>query len=176
MKAKPFKRIQPPRVSKKGGNSPLTRAQVVALIASEIPRGRGDDESTVRNRVSSRLSSAVSRGKLKRMPDGKFRTAEVGRWARSTWPGKFGALPVPAGELAEAVRDPWTVRSVTVEVVLPGTLERCHARLRSLEAEVHWLRDQLARTEKQLAAEKAIADIHRAGVAKSRRRPKVLSD
>lgn len=172
MKAKPFKRTPPPVITKSSPNTQLTRAQLVALIAARIPRQRGDDEGTVRNRVSSRLSAAVKRGTLEPMCNGKFKLNEVGRWARDTWPEKFGDLPVPRGSLLERGRGRGTVRSVVADVVLPGTLDRCHDYIRMLEIENRRLREKLSHAEAQLAEEKRVADIHRQGISKSRRRSK----
>lgn len=94
-KAKPFKRASPLSLAGKGPADEITRAQLVALVATHVPRAKHDDERTVRNRISASVFDAVKTGKLRDAGRGIFRLGDVGPWARAKWPGgQFSDVPV----------------------------------------------------------------------------------
>ncbi len=94
-KAKPFKQTPVPSLDGKGPTDEITRAQLVALVAERVPRGRGDDERSVRNRISDSVYQAVKTGKLCQVGPGVFRLGDVGVWASTRWPDvQFSDLPM----------------------------------------------------------------------------------
>jgi hypothetical protein len=95
MKAKPFKGAAVPGLIGMAPTHEISRAELVALVASKIKRKQGDDEGSVRNRISSMVTYDVQRRKLHLMKSGKFRLGDVAVWACGRWPGYgFEGLPL----------------------------------------------------------------------------------
>jgi len=157
MKAKAFKGTQVPSLVGKGHSDTLLRREVVALIASRVRRKRGDDESTVRNRISARVDYGIRAGTLRRQPSGYFRLGDVGAWARTAWPDarlddvpKFpisgsASLNLPALRgMATGYTHPMTLQAAAEDILalraenaaLTAGLAACRARVQVLEEQV----------------------------------------
>lgn len=152
MKAKPFKRAPVPVLTGARADQELPRAEVVALVASRVPRGSADDETTVRNRISSKLYTAVRRRKLRPLRNGNFQLNDVARWVRAEWPGAFTNLPFPGLVVEEDVQDHATVSDEVDDRILPASRERCHDLLQALYAQVDELRRELSVERARVAA------------------------
>ncbi len=134
--ARPFRRTPVPDVANKGPEDTLTRAEVVALVVGRIPWGIGDDEATVRNRVSSKVYYDVSHGKLRARADSRFTLGDVAVWAGSEWPGRFvGVIPPRAIHGAAAGRLPG-LRGKASGYSLPLSIETAHAELHAMHRRV----------------------------------------
>lgn len=157
MKAKPFKGTPVPRLAGMGPSDTLTRSEVVALIASRVAWAAGDDDATVRNRVSSKVDYDVRKGKLCRQALNKFRLGDIGTWARENWPdARFHDVPTfpVSGNAslalsgyrgaATAYTHPATLEAAVEEILalrariaaLSSELAVCHTRVQALEGQV----------------------------------------
>jgi len=157
MKAKPFKATPAPNLTGKGPSDTLTRAELVALIASRVPRERGDTDATVRNNVSSKVNYHVGKGNLRQQPSGNFQLGDIGEWARAAYPttpirdipafpnsGSASlALPALRGT-ATAYAHPMTLQAAVEEILalrakiaaLSAELTVSHARVQELQEQV----------------------------------------
>lgn len=133
MKARPFKGVQTPDVTKMKRTDEITREQLVALLAQGVP-----DQRAARNRMSSKVTYAVKTGKLRGRREKRvqlFPLGNVGCWAHEECRGRFGDL--------ERFRWPCDVVVDNLQVgdeirgaVLPNTVARCHEVIWSMESRI----------------------------------------
>ena len=64
MKAKPYRYTPVPALDDKTANDAISRAQLVALLASRLPWCKADDEATVRKRMSAKVDYALRKDQL----------------------------------------------------------------------------------------------------------------
>ena len=153
MKAKPFKAARVPNLVGKGPDCEITRAQLVALIAARVPSDKNDDDTSVRNRISTKITYDVSRDKLKPQKSKNFSLRNIAEWTAKNWPGLFDdVLQVPerVGELY--LRSPAAMLFAEGRG-LPASREAAHAELDALH-------QRLATCSQALGAARAeIADL-----------------
>lgn len=152
MSARPFVRTKVPDISSGKPSDTITRAEAVALVASRIPRQRGDDIGTLRNRVSSRLTYAVERQELIPVSPRKFRLGDVVRWARLKWPGRFDGLPITSRRQCVTIIDSGYATSESQATVLPSTLPECREQIRSMSIQIESLKRELQATQVEVTA------------------------
>lgn len=141
MKAKPFKAVPAPTLENRSPENRIKRGELVALLASRVQRGRGDDETTVRNRMSSGVDYAVKTGRLKPTARG-FALGDIAFWASSCWPGCFDDVPKYEG--VGFAEFPLMSISVTGSVrQLPRTLEEAHREIITLTGQLQDLQRKL---------------------------------
>jgi hypothetical protein len=123
----------------------ISRHDAVKEIAERI--GRPDEtEKESANRVSHLVGYALKQGHLATQPNGGFILGEVVAWARDKWPGRFTDLPAV---VSDDVLDGIVCRDFMDMVVLPATLEKCHAQINQQHHQIAELSDalQAAKTE-----------------------------
>lgn len=159
MKAKPFRRAVVPDLRGVDPAGALQRKELVALLAANVPRGSADDEATVRNRLSAKVSYDIKHDKLHCVGKGRIRLDEIRRYARAYWPGLLETLPLPHLVISEHVSDKLRGSDAIQGVSLPGTLARCHQQIRSMA-------DRILYLEKELSAERERTRVLSAKAAK----------
>jgi hypothetical protein len=142
--------VSAPSLVDRGPADKITRAELVALVARRVPRGRGDDERSVRNRVSSSVYESVQTGTLPETRPGVFRLGDVGTWARERWPrGQFTDLPVfPNRGAASLTLSGY--RATTAGYTHAATREAAIEEVLVLRAEKRALAQALAAAEAQV--------------------------
>lgn len=103
-------------------SSIITRSDAVARIAERtcLPEDRARE---AKNRVSKRISYAVKQGKLVESARGFFVFGELAAWVRDTWPGLFNDWPC---RMSADYGSSGMCSDIYDDVVLPGTIKRCH--------------------------------------------------
>lgn len=153
MKAKLFKGASVPNLAGKGPHDTITRREMVALIEKYVPHKSYDDETTVRNRISSRVTYAVRVGQL----SPEFLWGEGLEWAHKTWPGCFHQLPVFPKQVSETLVSTAHATDSVHDLIVPGDLTRCQALIGAKDTEICELKKELAgaRESLELVAPKA---------------------
>jgi hypothetical protein len=149
-KAKPFKGASAPSLAGRGPADEITRAQLVALVAARVPRGSGDDERSVRNRISASVYEALKTDTLRKARPGVFRLGDVGIWARAKWPGgQFSDVPVsPSSGGASLALSGYRVTAAGYTHAT--TLQAASEEVLALRAEKRALEQALAAAEAQV--------------------------
>lgn len=158
MGAPPFKRVTAPNLTSAGPETTLKRAEVVDLVAMRIPLTRGDDATTMRNKISSRISYDVRKGKLLPIARNVFQLGDIVRWGNERWPGRFAGLPIASRRVTEELNSGATVSSGVAALVVPGDHDRCREALRAASAHQEQVEGQLrdARIEADVFRAKAL--------------------
>ena len=129
------------RVVREGVDAILERGEAAALVATVIERPHAADR-VARNRVAMRMerdetsADEYVRGKISRRTDGRYLAGDVLRWGRDIYgPKAFADLPPTSRTVTDLIEVHATASSAADMLVLPGTLERCHERIKELERE-----------------------------------------
>lgn len=101
----------------------ISRHEAVLEIAKRVCRP-DETEKDSANRVSHLIGYALMQGRLATQPKGGLILGEVVAWARDKWPGRFTDLPAL---ILGSTHDGIVCRDFVDAVVLPATLEKCHA-------------------------------------------------
>lgn len=128
-------------------NSIISRHKAVLEIAKRV--GRSDEtEKESANRVSHLLGYALKQGHIAAQPDGGFLLGVVVAWAREKWPGKFTDLPAM---ISESLHDGIVCRDFMDMVVLPPTLDKCHALIDQQHHRIGELEEALRAATNEIA-------------------------
>jgi len=147
VKAKPFKGASVPNLAGKGPHDTIARDELVALIAEYVPRESADDESTVRNRISSRVTYAVKVGQL----SPEFLLGEGLEWIHKTWPGCLDQLPVFPKQVSEDLVSTAHATASVHDLIVPGDLTRCQTLIGAMDSEICELKKELAGLRESVA-------------------------
>lgn len=129
------------RVLDQGPDAVMSRGEAAAVIAARVVQP-GESVRAARNRVGMQLdrsrnrSTDVTRNGLAALPEGGFLADEISRWGRREYPGQFDDLPIKARVVLERISETIRVTASPSAEVLPGTIERCHTLIQSLQAEL----------------------------------------
>ena len=141
------------RIVREGVDAILERGEAAALIATVIERPHFADKAA-RNRVAMRLERDQNsaddyvHGKISRRTDGRYLAGDVLRWGRDVYgPKAFIDLPQTPRTVTDLIEVRATASSEAGMLVLPGTIERCHERIKELERENAELRKAAAESE-----------------------------
>lgn len=123
----------------------ISRFDAVKLISERIHQ-KGETPQDARNRVSHRIAYAMKSGELNKSVAG-FELNDVICWARKKWPTAF--IDLAAQNFAQA-ESKVTAASFTDGIILPGSLERCHALIQELHNRIEILETQLGAANREI--------------------------
>jgi hypothetical protein len=151
-----------PHIDGLTAESTLTRAQVVALIASRMPsRSTGETDRARRSRVSNRLRHHLGKGLLAKPTDGVFCVGAMAAWARRVWPGVFNDLPAVLSPVTDHGSDRLKITDSMIERLLPTDVAGCYAMIKEQDAQIAALRAELAAERKRVRELTPDAQRHR---------------
>lgn len=141
------------KVVRFGVSQYLDRGEAAALLESQLG-GSSSEAYRVRKRIGTQMDHAsrirTDRARippLKRRRDCRVRVGDLLRWARQHFKRPFENLPKhpPMTFELPPLESHATGHGSAVEFVFSDNLERCHSLMRSMQAEIERLRDELAR-------------------------------
>jgi len=90
-RARRMARRPAPNVAEFNGDRYITKADAVAFLASRV-KENDEEERDPRDRCRKLIADHIRRGLLATNA-GRLQVAELGRWARERWPGRFDDMP-----------------------------------------------------------------------------------
>lgn len=168
MKARPFKATPVPSTEGKGPDDTITKAQLVALVASRAKRDSFDDEATVRNRMRRIVTRDVELGRLEHGEHG-VRLGDVASWASSRWPGRYDDLPKDE-RVGQAGLQIAPVVLSAVGHVLPMSIEGALREIVKMHDSIEALRSELESERAKVRELEPDATKWRAWIEKKARR------